>query len=239
MNTALGAHGEPGTRMIASSSGTQLHQTVVGLDSAEEAAAALDAAATPSGSLDGGSGTPPSCSSTSRARRPDPDDLGPVWEAQYGTVNEPAPSDPDDVLTDCPVAAPPILGGFTLEYERAGLGLNEALELVVGHGDAAGAQETVDAFRAITNCDLSADGFTPGLSEVPSTIEGADDAVVLVGERNDGLDATVYIGIARFGDVSVGLYRGWFLFDDEEPEDFAVPEAAELVGLMEEVASRR
>ena len=173
---------------------------------------------------------------------PSPAELGAGWEFGNGSLTEAAPSDADDAIAGCDVVPPPVLDGFELEYRS--IPTNEAVSneseigILIGGDDVAGAQATIDAFRGVAACDLSEEGMPDGFELPEFNVVGADDAVLLRGRSDVGIDVTVLFGFARFGDLLVGVT--YASIDDAEVEPgagFLSPNA--IAELMQTIAAAR
>lgn len=162
---------------------------------------------------------------------PHPDELGVGWEFDYGSVNEAEPADPDDMIDGCDVPAPPTPAGISLAYEQRSSGDYEEMEIELGVGTPADFAPILDAFRDITECDLSSVGYTDGLTIVDGvTFDGASDSVVLTGAFGSGDEfrMTFVIAAAAYDDVIVFVFRT----AGDDAADAALAHAADTVRLV-------
>ncbi len=138
---------------------------------------------------------------------PSPSSLGNGWTYESGDLNEAAPSDPDDVIEGCDVTPPPTLDGFDVEYTNDGATESGEtdLEFTFGQGSVEEAQSLIDAFRAVSTCDLSDESFDVSYALEPIEVDGADDSVVLSTSFGDeDFGAAIGIAFARVDGIVVG-----------------------------------
>ncbi|BAN02052.1 hypothetical protein [Ilumatobacter coccineus] len=150
---------------------------------------------------------------------PSPAELGAGWNYEYGRRNEAEPADPEDAIDDCDGPIPPNLDGFDIDYRNAWT--DEEVSIMVGDGAPAESQIWIEAFRALTECDLFATG-TPNTFDVAQrAIAGADDAIIIAGDVDFGTEPAVAqaLGAARVDGVLVAVFSARTIEDEHSLDD--------------------
>lgn len=136
---------------------------------------------------------------------PDASLFGSGFRRTWVRVEEPEPSDSDDVIDGCPVDPPPTMSGLGINYEHESDTIE--VEVVIGIDNQAWAQATIDSFRALGGC--SAEALDVDTLAVVEPESEADDAVVV---RLTFADETGpnrgLILVSRYGDMMIALIVG-------------------------------
>lgn len=163
---------------------------------------------------------------------PDGSEIGPGWELEDGDIVRPQPAGAEEI-EGCDVPSPAIPPGIEVSYVR--LETFDSIEIQVMQGTVEDAAGWPLAFRALIDCDVSADELVE-LAVLPVTVPEADDAVLLeatfenderFGFGAEQLPERAHFGVATFDGLVVGVL--WV--GDEGPDA--------VVDLIQLVASKR
>ncbi len=136
---------------------------------------------------------------------PDPALFGSGFSLDRVLVEEPAPSNPDQVIESCPVDPPPTMDGLRIELRHESDKVE--VEVLIGLDNEVWAQDTVDAFRSLGFC--GADALEVNELTVIEPDSAADDAVIMEVSISDGVGLTRgLVLVARYGDMMIGVVVG-------------------------------
>ena len=168
---------------------------------------------------------------------PSPSEVGDQWTYSSGEVVEAAPSDPDDAIPGCDVAPPITLAGIDVSYDAA---LFDEVEIGIAQGSVAEAEEFLNAFRDLTECELdAAEAGTASFDLSESTIDGADQSIVVTAEFFFDADSDEAILLTLATARYDGLVLAAFSALEGSRGDSSDEEIEYLIGLVETMAAKR
>ncbi len=168
---------------------------------------------------------------------PDPSFFGEGWEVVSGSIQQAAPSDPEDRIEDCDVEPPPTMVGIEVEYEAEydsdsfDTRVNREVEILIGIDDAEAAAELLAAFDLVVDCAptevtlVRAEARPYDADELVILDIIVDDDLLGVGEAQ----VAARYALGRFGPDVIGVVYSVVSFAEEAP---TLPTADEMASWL-------